>query len=458
MASPVADAYSAPSGAAVYAGRYGPGGRLANAAVLAALAAGGGLGINASNLASPAVLDGVTASGGLVVPLNPRTALVGDSLTALSYGPLHPYTWMNGVAGGALKFVANCGVASDTIQDVINRIDNSFTSGSPGLAGLAPLGRVILRIGTNNFRGGASISGGTQAQYQTLIAKCLTYASEVIVMAVPPVGSAGDPNGAGIPSVNAWLSSYCAANPLTMKFINDCVTVDNGSGNWVAAYAPGDGIHFSDRGSCQMGLDGGDALAAHLAGAYGSPLSTDPADKYPAQPQWVNNHVNAGIGYPTGWSLGSYGAGFASSGALVAADVGDPNQVPWFRVTPTQVTPGGGAYMSVACGLSGATITTSYPDTLELMYEIRFNAFDSSKFKHARLYVYGNNNEELSPPMFLRLQNGTLSRTVTARQAIRRSGTRVAHPSASMVWAFEPASTFTGSMGSFDIRCCTIRG
>lgn len=455
MASPVADTYSAPSGVPVYGGRYGLGGQLSGEALLAGLQADGGMGTQASELSGAAALAGVTAGGGMGILKSERTALVGDSLTALSYGPLHPYTWANGIAGGALKFVANCGVASDTIQDVINRIDNSYTSGSPGLAGLSPLGRVFLRIGTNNFRGGTGISGGTESQYITLFGKLLTYCSEVIVFAVPPVGS--PENGSGIPSVNAWLSSYCAANPSTMKFINDCVTVDNGSGDWATGYVPFDGVHFSNTGSCQIGFDGGAALAAHLSG-YSSPLSTDPADKYPAQPQWVDNHVNAGSGVPTGWSLGSYGSGFASSGSLVAADVADPNQVPWFRVTPTQVTAGSGAYLAVECGLSGAAITTSVPDVLELLYEIRFNAFDSSKFKHVRMLALGNNNEELCPPMFLHLSNGTLTRSCVARQAIRRSGTRITHTSCSLVFALEAASSFTGGMGTFDLRCLTIRG
>lgn len=456
MVAPANDSYSVPSGSPVYAG-YFPFGALGGGAALDSFAAAGSMAPFQSIMSGNGDLASFQASGGLLVPINPNTALVGDSLTALSYGPLHPYTWTNGIAGGALKFVANCGIASDTIQDVINRIDNSFTSGSPGLAGLTNLGRVFLRIGTNNFRYGGGITSGTQAQYITLFNKCLSYADEVIVFAVPPVGAAGSPDGAGIPSVNAWLSSYCSANA-GLKFINDCITVDNGSGNWVAAYDSGDHIHFSNRASCQMGLDGGDLLAAHLGSIYPSPLSTDPADKYPATQQWVTNHTNQGTGIPTGWFLGSYGSGFASSGAIVAADVGDPNQVPWFRVTPTQITAGGGAYLSVGCGLAYPAITTSAPDTLEIMHQIRYNGFDSSKFAHSQLFVYGVSNEQLNPPMFMYLQNGTINRTITARQAIRRSGTRLAHASASLTWAFQAGSTFTGSMGSFDIRCLTIRG
>lgn len=437
-------------------GRFSQG--LRGSAELAGATAGGGIGSNLSRLAGPADLDGIVASGGFGVSISPRTAIVGDSLTALSYDQLHPYTWTNGLAGGVLKIVANCGVASDTIQNMINRLDNSYTSGAPGLAGLEPLGWVIVRAGTNNFRNGSGISAGTQAQYIALFNKCLTYADKVIVMAVPPVGVVGSSLGSGIPSVNAWLQSYCDANPSTMKFINDCVNVDNGSGNWVPAYDSADHVHFSSAASCQMGIDGGAVLKEYLSGLYPSPLSTDPADKYPAAPQWVNNHVMAGAPVITGWGVGSYGAGFAASGSRVAADIDDPNQVPWLRVTPTQITATAGAYLSVFTGLSYDTITTSYPDALDVMYEIRFNNFDSSKFRRSRFFVYGNNNEQLNPPIMLWLGNGIRNDRLVARTAVRRSGTRVAHTVATTTWEFQPAETFTGSMGSFDVRCLTIRG
>ena len=58
MATAVADTYSAPSGATLYAGRS--------------------------------------------APTNPLAVLIGDSLTAVSYGEIHPYYWTNGWLGAPL--------------------------------------------------------------------------------------------------------------------------------------------------------------------------------------------------------------------------------------------------------------------------------------------------------------------------------------------------------------------
>lgn len=388
-------------------------------------------------------------------------ALVGDSLTALSYGPLHPYGW----SLGGLQTVANCSVASDTLQDMLDRIDNSYMHAAPGLAGLS-LDAVVFRGGTNNFRNGAGITLTTQAQYSALFDKFLSRAAETFIMAVPPVGAAGDANGAGIPSVNAWLASHCAANP-RLRFVNDCITVDNGAGNWVAEFLSGDGVHFSNPASCQMGLDGADAMAPYLAG-YASPLVVDGSDIYPATQQWLQNPIMVGTGgtnslaaggqVADGWSVGSYGSGFNASSAKVAADPGDPNQTPWQRVSPLQLTVNGDAAIRLGATLSHDAVTTSYPEALDMMVEIRFNAFAAARFKSIEVYVYGTSNEQLAPPMYLRLGRAApITKTVTLRSAVRRSGVRQAHAAAQLYFSLYPAADYSGAMGSFDVRCASVR-
>lgn len=409
-------------------------------------------------------------SAPVVVPPSQNVAFVGDSLTSLSYGPLHPYTWAIGLAGGVLKPVANSSVASNTIQDVIDRIDNDYTNASPGLSGLTDLGWVLLRIGTNNFRGGSTIGSGTQAQYIALLTAILTYAERCVVFAVPPVGNPGDTSGHGIPAVNAWLASYCSGNP-RLDFVDDCVTVDNGVGNWVSGYASGESppVHFTNPASYQMGLDGGAALASLLASyGYASPVSLDAADVYPTVDQWCANHRMTGTGgsnslgsgqVPTSWSVGAAGGGYTATTSIVAADGGDPNAAPHLRITPTAIG-NDNSWLGVGPSVDHDAVTTLYPDAVEIVFEIRFNSFDGSKFKGLQFSVYGSSNEQIAPPAFLRMGHPTpITGTVVVRSAINRSASgRLSHTTAVPDIRLESAGVFSGAMGSLDIRCMTIRG
>lgn len=424
MATAVADSYTAASGEAIYAGLVAP-------------------------------------------PPSVRALLVGDSLTSLSYGPRHPYTWTLGLNGGVLKPVANIAIAGNTVADVLARIDNDYTNATPGAAGLGTLGWFLLRVGTNDTRGGTSINSTIQTAYDDLITALLGYCSRGIVFAVPPISS--PESGAGVGSFNAWLSSYCAGNS-RLFFCDDCTTVNNGSGAWASGYVPGDGIHTTDAGSYRMGVDGAAALESHLASfAYASPLSTDAADVYPAQPQWIANHVMAGTGgsnslsgggsVANSWSVGPGGGSIDGTCAKVAADGGDTNQTPWQRISPTQIADNGtdgGIGASIA--LTGRTITDSDPDSLDVILEVRMNALATQRFRYLRVFAYGNSNEELSPPMFLRLGAGPTTETAVMRCAIRRSATRVAHASAQLNILLCSSESFTGSMGSVDFRCATVRG
>lgn len=423
MASPVADTYTAASGATLYAGRFG----------------------------QPSA----------------RLLYVGDSNMSESYGFLHPYTWALGIAGGVLKPVANIAIAGQKVADVLARIDNLYTDATPGAAGLSPLGFFVMQLGTNDTRGGAAITTTVQNEYDALITNLLGRAERGLIGAVPPIGTGGGESGAGVNSYNAFLSSYCAGNS-RLHFIDHNVTVGNGSGGWASGYEPPDFIHLTNKDSYQMGLDGGAVLASHLATFnYASPLSTNAADVYPTVPQWVPNHVMAGTGgsnglagggaVATGWSVGAAGANINGTCAKVAADVGDPNQTPWQRISPTQIqdngTDGG---IGWSCNLNGPAITTSFPDALEMMVEVRLNALATQRFRYLRVVVYGVNNEFIAPAMFLRMGGGPTTTTVVMRSALRRSGTRVAHASAQLIFTLCPSESFTGDMGSIDFRSAQV--
>jgi hypothetical protein len=56
-----------------------------------------------------------------------NAALLGDSLTDDSFG-LTTFTWMNGIAGGNLKLIANSGVSGDTVANMLTRVDNAWNA------------------------------------------------------------------------------------------------------------------------------------------------------------------------------------------------------------------------------------------------------------------------------------------------------------------------------------------
>ncbi|MFZ4286645.1 SGNH/GDSL hydrolase family protein [Variovorax sp. HJSM1_2] len=411
------------------------------------------------------------ASGDSVYAGWPRPSVLntvvfgGDSLTDPGYGELHTGYGLNARAGGVLKPIANIGVAGHTVRNLLDRINNPWNAASPGLAGLGRIGFFECRIGTNNARGGVSISAGMKTDYQQLIAEVLTkYADHFIMHAVPPL-SAPD-NGAGVNSFNAWLASYCPTVP-GCTFIDDTTGVNDGTGAWVATYKPADGVHGGTKAAARMTADGSapyNALILPLG--LPSPVSRVAGDIYPANPQWVRNPHNTGTGgtnsigsgsMPTYWNLGQYGSGYGASTLILAADAGDSNTDPWLRVNPTSV--GSSGYMQLVTYLNGRAITASDPAALDLVIEIRFNNFDATRFSMLRAFVYGYQNEKLTADTTkLQMGDAVMNGVQVLRTAIPRAGTKISHTGAQLNIELPSGAAFSGAMGSFDIRCATVRG
>jgi hypothetical protein len=345
------------------------------------------------------------------------------------------------------------------------RINNAYTHPTaPGMDGLGELGWAILKIGTNDTRWGASITPANQTSYTNLITAMLARAANVIVMAVPPCGpNANGASGAGVNSFNIWLAAHCAGRA-NVHFINDTATVGTGTGEWAAAYMPTDGIHYGAKAKHRMSIDGAAAFAAIVNPfGYPSPISLDATDVYPAQPQWVTNHRMTGGGgatMPTGWSVTHHAYSAVYTKEVVAADVGDVNQAPWIRVTPTACSASTADFIKVACTLSGRAVTTVDPVMLEMMAEIRFNNFSGTKWTEFRAGVYGNNNEYVAQRIRLTLgDQDNINGVYVLRSAEPRlmAGAK-AHASVSLNWELHPQGNFTDATGSFDIRCTTVRG
>lgn len=391
-------------------------------------------------------------------------ALVGDSLTENQIGyNLSPFHVANGMTGGKFQLIGNIGVSGEEVALVLARIDNQYSNIHPGLGGLAPLGWIELRIGTNDARAGA-FNSTIQGQYDALLAKLLTYATKVIVKPVPPLGGSYTANNAYVPAYNAYLQGKCAASGGALIWIDDCVNVKDGSGNQISAFFS-DGIHFTTKGVWQLATDTATALAAAIAQVnYASPISTDAADKYPAQPQWVPNLVNAGTSGSSGggitgvvannWSLWG-GGGSTGIASVVAADAGDANQTPWQRFTPTSMV--GGSSCTLATSLSGRAISASVPTTFEQVLQIRLNALDTNIINDIKSYIQGLSGNSLTYDLDVKMGGGVYSQVLTMRSNMPRR-TLLSDTGATLYIDIHAIASSSSALGSVDFRCITVRG
>lgn len=409
--------------------------------------------------------------GGKFVPTVPiQTALVGDSLTDPVGYNLSPFHNANGMTGGLLQPIINAGYQGHTVQDLMARIDNPCTNASVtrGLAGAPALGWGEIRIGTNNARAGAF--GALAATYDALFVKLLGYAHFWFVKPVPPIGGPEVAENANVAAFNTYLAAKCAASGGRLIWIDDCVNLRDGSGNQLAAFFLSDGVHFSPRGVWQAALDSASAMAAALAPySYASPVSTDPADKYPAQPQWDTNHVNASTAggmdsnftgtVPDAWYVAANGSGIGGTTTPVAAVGGDTNAVPWLRVLPTHVArTGGGETVRIASTMASRTITTSDPSVLELVYQIRLTNFDSDKMNIIRSWVQASTGDFLCPVTEVKMGGGLITQILTMRTKMPREAPFNAATGSTLIMDLVISSNGTGLTGTFDVRCFTIRG
>ena len=404
------------------------------------------------------------ASGGVIAggksAIANTVGLMGDSLTADSYGLTNFYS-MNAKRGGVLKLMANSGVSGETVQNMLSRVNNLYTNVSPGMAGLGALGRIFIRAGTNNARGNAAIASISSA-YTSLLNTLATYAQKVIIFAVPPLEDVT--NNGYVATYNAWLASFAAANPATFTFIDDCINVRNTDGSPISTFFNVDGVHFSRRGVAQISTD---AAASLELSAYASPLSINPADVYPALPQWITNPFNTGTygalagGFSgtaaTGFTVTSYGAGMAGLASIVAADAEDANQIPWQRI---EITSGQVAsQMDLKTVLSGRAMSTIDPSLLEVLAEVRFNNLDRTKISDLQMMIQANVGDFLSPTIYYDLiPTGLETGRIVIRNNRKRSGANT--PTSATLHLYATArSTFTASSaGSIDIRRITARG
>ena len=398
-------------------------------------------------------------------------AVIGDSLTERAFAST-PIYWQNGVMGAPLRSIANSGLQGRSILDVRNQIDNSFLLATgAGFGGLPPLGVAGLRIGTNNVRGAAGstgipISAGNQADYQWILNRMKEYAEHIIVFPVPPIGGFAIARNTAVAGYNTFLQGLCASDP-RLHWIDDCFGLVDANGNVLPQFFDSDELHMNGLGSLQMALDAKPQLEALMLLLYGSSwntsrLVTDPSDVFPTQPQWVVNPTNVGTSgtFGSGWSgtapagasITTNGVGIGGTVSIVPADVGDPNQVPWMRITPTSANTG--SNISIQLAASGRTITSSDPDRLEQLLEVRGNGLLNYRDLTFWLQAGG-----LRRTPNARLRWGA-STPLNARATLQQSHHAIATGTGApiIVIYIQAGAVASGPMGSIDLRCMSIRG
>ena len=413
----------------------------------------------------PDVFAGIAAS---VVAPSVRTALIGDSLTDKNVAlgrNLHPFWWLNGLAAsGAQKLVANAGINGNTAAQMLARVNNAYSNASPGLAGLGELGIVYLRGFANDARAGSSWAS-IESTVLSLLAAIKSYCARVVILSASPIGTPD----AGFAASNALQTAYnvqlaaiAAADPGAYTFVDDNTSTRDGSGVAVANCFT-DGVHTSGRGIYLQGLAGAAGLGA-LFDSYGytSPLVTDPADVYPTTQQLVPNHLMAGTGGTAGagitgavaddWVIEQVTAGNTATVSKVAADGGDPNTTPWQRIAPTAAAAGTAVRMRTSFDL---LTLASTGNAIEMMFELRLNAFQTAFFSVLRAYVTTSSGD-VTNHLDLKFGVETISQQLVVRMALPRSNSGAFSFPQLRLDLIASASN-SGAMGSIDIRNVTAR-
>lgn len=369
----------------------------------------------------------------------------GDSLTSFAYQ-----------ADGARlglpltrkqpRMLYNFGVPNDTLQDMLNRQATAIA-----YATAHGIEFVMLRAGTNGPGGGTVAS-----KYAQLVDGFIAAGLFVFCHQVPPKA------GADLSPYNTDIQAIVAARSVAdCAWIQDCDTMAT-TGYQPVTGSTVDGIHMSPVGAYLIGAAQAPLLAPFFSG--------DPrvVDSGGAAAQWVTNPLMSGTGgtksgvtgtVPNNWAVSAIGGGTTCACSIVAADVGDPVQVPWLRLSIAAM--GAGSSIEVRGDMVHPSILADYADqrTVDCVGEVRLNALDTTNMTGiqigpdlARTYIQAAPRAQL-------LGNGVLSHTMVMRSAYERSGPN-AYSANALKWMLNILATnaYSGASGSIDLRCASAIG
>lgn len=383
----------------------------------------------------------------------------GDSLTEYGSGCL----WGLALARSPVRICYNAGVAGNMIDDLWARWATDVAARNPKA--------VLTRVGTNNVDGASTLdTTAFAASYQPIIDWHVTTNTHGGIHAIPP--EVGTP-GAAILARNDWLAAQCAAHSSLLKFADDSRALGDAGYNGDYAYMP-DGTHMNGWARREQGEDDKPVFQAMFGTADVRLLdANDNHVTNPASTQYVKNPHMAGT---TGGKTNCTGtvatdysvicsAGSSNQADIIAADVGDPVQVPWQRITPQS-----GAVndrIMLQTYLSHPAFTSSIADmrSLDAIAEVRFVGFDASKFKWLLGYVTSSENGGTQPSGMLALHMEfpkTLNEAIIFRQSLDRDrpyNTLYGHSANTfhLDLMLDVAVAFASSPGSIDFRCISVR-
>jgi lysophospholipase L1-like esterase len=159
-----------------------------------------------------------------------NVVFLGDSITQWFAGGIGSTVWSQKIAPlGA----ADLGVAGDTTQNLLWRIDNGELAGQPRLA--------VLMIGTNNLGTGVGVAetvAGIEADITAI--RQASPGTQILLNGLFPRGQASDVMRGDVAQVNAALSSL--AGSLGVAYLNPGASMANSQGS-IASDFQSDLIH-----------------------------------------------------------------------------------------------------------------------------------------------------------------------------------------------------------------------
>lgn len=395
-------------------------------------------------------------------------AAIGDSNMQHAFRSTILY-WLLGRVGAPFELVANSGKSGVTTAGLTTQIDQLYTNASnPGLAGLPALGWLFVQSGTNGWRGVTSITPTIESEWAAWITKCKTYAEHIVIITTPPAGGVNTAKAAGYQTLKTYFGEFVQADTSGRTHLIDPWTdmIDN-DGNIIPEMWLVDEYHHSAAGAYRAGLTAQTQMQALLANqAYSrAPLVTNSSDVYPTQPQWISNPTLVGTGgtagggwsgvVPTGWQVDTNGSGMAGTVSIVAADIDDSNQVPWMRITPSLTST---SNIRIRIPASGRTLTELDPGTLEQLIEVRLNALFN--FREMEFWMQIASGQSIVNTGYLQLPavSGANGINVLRQKYMRVNGALTAGGTPTAYIYIKGAGVASGSMGSIDIRCPSVRG
>lgn len=398
-------------------------------------------------------------------------AMIGDSMNSLAFGG-GAIRWVNGMMGAPFILLANSAFNGRTLFQLSGELANSYkATETPGLGGLPALGWLFIEIGTATARGtddspGVELTPELEGYFHTLVDDALNYAEVVVLGGLQPLGGVGDlaNKSACFGRWNAFIENLAVTHASgRVYYIYDGADLADENGAVYTQFYLSDRGHNNDAGNRQRALSSLSQWQALLANqSYASRLVTDAADVYPATTQWNPNVTMSGTGgtkgsgwsgtLPDGFYVETYGVGLSGSCSIVAADVGDANQVPWLRITQSTTDVAGA--VSLNWDGSGRTLTDTDPETLDQLIQIRFNSL--TKAQEIWYWTQSTSGQRITEIAKVGWSgNDTLTETITLHQKQYRLAPTATGGTKHYLYLFNSGS---GGTGSLDIRCPSVRG